>query len=161
MELIDLALSMENDLMSFYRRQAELHKGSKLCAVFHLLENEEENHAKILHSYKEQIVLPLTDSGVLAEAKAIFKEVADIKLEVKELPSQLDVYRTALEKEEQSLKFYKDLSDKVDDERSKQVFSFLIKQEDIHCIILEELIKLVSRPEEWVESAEFGLRDDY
>ena len=35
------------------------------------------------------------------------------------------------------------------------------KQEDKHCIILEEIIKLTSRPDEWVESAEFGPREDY
>ena len=161
MELFDLALTMENDLISFYRNQAELHKESKLHSVFNLLQKEEVNHAKILQSYKEHLVLPLKSSEVLAEVKGIFEEIDDINNEIKDIPSQLDVYRVALDKEEQSLKFYQELSDKAVDDQAKEVFGFLIKQEDIHCVIIEEIIKMVSRPEEWVESAEFGLREEY
>jgi hypothetical protein len=28
-------------------------------------------------------------------------------------------------------------------------------------MVIEELLKLVTRPHRWVESAEFGVRDDY
>ena len=67
----------------------------------------------------------------------------------------------ALEKEQESLKFYQDLYAVASEEQSKTVFQYLINQEDKHCVILEELVKLVSRPDEWVESAEFGKREDY
>ena len=67
----------------------------------------------------------------------------------------------ALEKEQESLKFYQDLYANASKEHSKTVLQYLINQEDKHCMILDELVKLVSRPDEWVESAEFGLREDY
>lgn len=161
MELLDLALSLEEDLQIFYHQQAKLHEGNSLQNVFILLEQEEVNHAKILKSYQEDIVLPLNDSDILSNVQSIFKEIKDFNMVIKDIPSQLDVYRMALEKEEESLKFYKDLYDKTKEEQSKKVFGYLISQEDKHCIILEELVKLVNRPEEWVESAEFGLREEY
>jgi rubrerythrin len=161
MELLELALSMEYDLKDFYNKQAELNDGNSLCTIFKLLEKEEEKHAQILKSYNNLIELPLTDSTILSDVKSIFKETDNFKSEIKKLPNQLDVYRMALEKEEQSLKFYQDLFDKASDEKSKKVFGYLIDQEDKHCIIMEELVKLVTRPEEWVESAEFGRREDY
>ncbi len=161
MELLDLALSMENDLEAFYRKQAELNEGNSLQKVFLILAGEEENHAAILQSYKKDIVLPFKDSNILTNVKSIFKEMTDFKMEIKHIPNQLDIYRMALEKEEESVKFYQDLLDKASEEQSKKVFGYLIKQEDTHCIILEELVKMTSRPEEWVESAEFGLREEY
>jgi rubrerythrin len=161
MELLDLALSMENDLQAFYHKQAMIHEDNRLHAVFTLLEKEEEKHAELLKSFKDDIVLPLNDSEILADVQSIFKEIEEFKLDIKNIPSQLDIYRMALEKEEQSLKFYQDLHDKAKEDQSRKVFGYLINQEDKHCIILEELVKLVNRPEEWVESAEFGLREDY
>ncbi|HWQ41417.1 MAG TPA: rubrerythrin, partial [Desulfosporosinus sp.] len=40
-------------------------------------------------------------------------------------------------------------------------FEYLIKQEEDHYTIIEQLVSLLSRPEEWVESAEFGVREEY
>ena len=47
------------------------------------------------------------------------------------------------------------------DPQSKMLFHFLIQQETRHVNLLEELVKQVKRPEEWVESAEFGTREEY
>lgn len=161
MELFELALSMEMDLKDFYHKQAGIHEGKSLSIVFQLLEKEEEKHAEILRNYSDKLVIPLKDSDILARVHSIFRDNKDFRSEIKDIPSQLDVYRMAQEKEEQSKKFYQELSDTASEEQSKKVFEYLIKQEDIHCIILEELVKLVNRPEEWVESAEFGIREDY
>ena len=161
MELLNLALTMEEDLKNFYLKQAELHQENSLRTVFELLAKEEEKHAEILMSYADKIDLPLMDSDIISEVKPIFKEMADFKSDIKLYATQLDAYRMALDKEVESFNFYKDLHDKSEEEQLKQVFRYLIHQEDRHCIILEELVKLVTRPEEWVESAEFGLREDY
>lgn len=161
MKLLELALSMEQDLKDFYEKQADLNKENSLYKVFMLLAMEEEKHAEILRSYSSEIELPLSDSMILDDVKPIFNELDDIKSDIKIIPNQLDVYRIALKKEEESLIFYQDLSDKATDERSKKVFGYLIKQEDNHCILLEELVKRVTRPEEWVESAEFVETEEY
>lgn len=161
MELLEFALTMELDLKDFYKKQADLYSGNSLKTVFTLLEKEEEKHAEILRGYADEIILPLADSDILSDVRSIFKQIKDFALEIKDIPSQLDVYRLALEKEEQSKKFYQELCDKASEEQSKLVFRYLTTQEDKHCIILEELVKRVSRPEEWVESAEFGIREEY
>ncbi len=161
MELLSLALTLEEDLQSFYQKQAELHQGNSLQIVFELLAKEEEKHVEILMSHADKIDIPLRDNDILAEIRPIFKEISDFKSEIKLYATQLDAYRMALDKEIESLNFYRDLQNKSSEEASKQVFGYLIQQEDKHCIILEELVKLVTRPEEWVESAEFGLREEY
>ncbi|MDF2540572.1 MAG: rubrerythrin [Herbinix sp.] len=161
MDILELALSMELDLENFYLKQADLHKENSLAVVFTLLAKEENNHATILKRKADKLTLSLEDSDILSEVRSLFKEVHDFKNDIKNILNQLDTYRLALEKEQHSLKFYQDLQQDATDEQSKTVFQYLISQEDKHCIILEELVKLVTRPEEWVESAEFGLREDY
>jgi rubrerythrin len=65
----------------------------------------------------------------------------------------------ALEKERQSIELYQKLLLHATDDR--ELFEYLIKQEQEHYGLLEEIIKMVNRPNEWVESAEFGLREEY
>ena len=48
MELLDLALSMENDLKAFYEKQAQLNESNSLKVPFMLLAKEEETHAQII-----------------------------------------------------------------------------------------------------------------
>ena len=158
MELLELALSMELDLEKFYQEQADLNKDNSLNVVFTMLAKEEKNHANILRTNADKLTLPLEDSNILLDVQSIFKNIDGI---ADDLQSQLDTYKMALEKEQESLKFYQDLYANASKEHSKTVLQYLINQEDKHCMILDELVKLVSRPDEWVESAEFGLREDY
>nr|WP_295684140.1 ferritin family protein [uncultured Lachnoclostridium sp.] len=161
MELLELALSMELDLEKFYKEQAVLNKENSLNVVFTMLAKEEKNHANILMTKADKLTLPLEDSNILLDVQSIFKNMDDFTSGKQSFPKQLDTYRMALEKEQESLKFYQDLYAVASEEQSKTVFQYLINQEDKHCVILEELVKLVSRPDEWVESAEFGKREDY
>ena len=126
-----------------------------------MLAEEEQKHTEILLGKADVLDLNIQDKNILKEARELFSQLGDFKSDIKELPSQLDSYRMALEMEEKSLKFYKNLHDIAETDKEKKTYQYLIKQEEIHCIILEELVKLTTRPEEWVESAEFGLREDY
>lgn len=161
MDTLQLALSLEIDLQKYYHEQAERNKENSLYVVFSMLAKEEENHAKILQSEADKLTLPVQTDNILVEARKLFKQLGDFKTDIKDLPSQLDSYRMALEMEQKSLNFYKNLQDNAPDEKSKITYEYLLKQEDIHCTIMEELVKITTRPEEWVESAEFGLREDY
>lgn len=161
MDLLQFAISMEQDLEDFYKEQAKVNENNSLHAVFTMLANEEENHKKILLSYQDKLTLSLEDSGILSKVTSIFKDLQPFVSDIRELPNQLEVYQLALEKEEESLKFFQNMYNDATEEEAKELFTHLIKQEETHSIILEELIKLVKRPEEWTESADFGIREDY
>lgn len=161
METLDLALSLEFDLEKYYTEQAEKNKDNSLAVVFNMLADEERKHVEILLGKADLLDVNVEDKNILKEARDLFWKMADFKSDIKELPDQLDSYRMALEMEEKSLKFYRSLQEAAEDSKAKETYQYLIKQEDIHCIIMEELVKLTTRPEEWVESAEFGLREDY
>lgn len=85
----------------------------------------------------------------------------DLKTIVREQPNQLDTYRSALEMEKKSIALYQELLSKATDPADKALFEHLVKQEKDHYAVLEDLVDHVGRPEQWVESAEFGRRKEY
>ena len=82
-------------------------------------------------------------------------------MEEKETLSQLDFYRAATEMEQKSIDLYTGFLKEVEKDADKELFSYLIKQEQQHYNILDELSIMLRRAEEWVESAEFGDREEY
>lgn len=161
MNILEMALSLELDLEKYYKEQALLNEGNQLNTIFLMLAQEENNHAKLLINKRDNLSYDLEDSNLLAHSNKLFKEMKDYKHDIKDIPSQLDSYRMALDKEKQSSTFYENLLKDIQDNNSKTIFTFLLKQENDHCKILEDIILLLTRPEEWVESADFGLREEY
>ena len=161
MNAIEFAIQMEHDGEAFYRKQAELNKDNSLRPVCEMLANDEYHHAQVLLCRSKLMPYELTDSDALLSAKSIFSGIGDIKSEFKEIPSQLDFYRIASEKEQQSIDLYSDLLSKAESQQDKELFQYLIGQETQHFQVLDNLATLLRNAEEWVESAEFGLRKDF
>jgi len=80
---------------------------------------------------------------------------------VKGAPDQAEAYKAALKIEQDSIRLYESMLENAGDEADKDLFRFLISQEKEHEKILDGLFTHVLRPKEWVESAEFGLREEY
>lgn len=161
MNSLEFAIRMELDGEKYYKEQAEINSNNGLSAVFLILANDEENHARILQDMFNQLAYELPDNNTLNKSKNIFKEIGNFENKTWELPKQVDLYREALVKEKESIELYSKLLGLATDEHEKECFKYLINQEEEHYAILEELILLVSHPEEWVESAEFGIRKRY
>jgi len=160
MNTYDLVLTIEKEVEKYYMEQAEKNKDESLKKVFNVLAHEEEEHLKLLTSKKDHITAPIDDNDIINQAKNLFKDLGDIETFREDEPSQVDTYRKMLELEEKTRDFYRQLIEK--DPARKEVYQFLSDEEDKHCIIIEELIRLTSRPEEWIESAEFtSSREDY
>lgn len=159
MNSIELAIQMELEGKRFYLQQAERTDDSGLKSIFHTLAEEESIHARILKSKEETLPYELVDT--YSEIKNIFMEIGEHKGIIKQLPDALDVYNLALANEQKSLDLYREMLQEAKDDREKKIFEFLIEQESDHYKVLEQLVEMVSRPNEWVESAEFGLRKEY
>jgi rubrerythrin len=159
MNTIDFAISMELEGQKYYLDLAELNKDNELHKVFLLLADSEKQHAELLKKYKKNEALSLEDQFVQPEFKSVFKDLKQFRNE--HSAKQLDAYRMACEQEEKSINLYKDMKSKANSVLEAELYDYLIRQEEEHLILFEELVKMVTRPEEWVESAEFGIREDY
>ncbi len=159
MNTIDFAISMELDGQKYYLDLAEQNKDNELHKVFTMLADSEKQHANLLMRYQEKKSFDLKEQSVQPEFKSVFK---DLKLFHQEASAkQLDAYRIACEQEEKSITLYKDMRSMAETELEVEIYNYLIGQEEEHLILFEELVKMVTRPDEWVESAEFGIREEY
>ena len=155
------AIDMELDGEKYYREQADINKDNSLNVVCLMLAEDEKKHAQILTDKMNEKSFQLIDGETLTKAKNIFVGIGNIKAENKEIPSQLDFYRIATEKEKQSIDLYKKYLSKAVGSDDKELFEYLIKQEENHYEVLDNIASLLLKPEEWVENAEFGNRKEY
>ncbi len=157
MNTIDFAINMELEGQKYYLDQAELNRDNELHAVFLMLADSEEGHANLLRRYKSKEALTL-QAFVRPGLKSVFDGLGNFSKE--DNTRQLDVYRIACQQEEKSIQLYREMEEQAE-ESEKELFRYLVRQEEEHLLLFEELVKLLTRPEEWVESAEFGIREEY
>lgn len=161
MESLKFAIEMELDGEKFYLEQAEINKDNNLSTIFKMLAEEERKHADLIKSKMEDKDYELVEDQSLKEYKNVFEEIKDFHSEEIVDPTQTDAYRYALKKEKESIELYEKLKEEATDEKTKELFSFLIDMEKNHYRIFEELVKHLRHGEEWVEDAEFGKRETY
>ncbi|MEL1134412.1 ferritin family protein [Desulfitobacterium sp. THU1] len=161
MNALEFAVKMELEGEQYYREQAEINKGNSLHKVFLMLADDEKIHAKLLEKKAKQLDYALEPNETLATANHVFSDKDSVRNEIKASPSQIDVYRAALDNEKESIDLYQKYAAEASDDETKDFFNYLIQQEKEHYSIIDEIVMLLSHSEEWVEDAEFGVRKDY
>lgn len=162
MDVLALAIGFEEKLEAFYLEQATAHQNSGLAHVFQLLAREERKHAELLRKHASKLAgLSIENHDLLSEVKQLFDDMNHIHSSIKVNLEQLDVYRFAQQQETDSIEAYEKLLQEAAGDEEKEIFYYLIEEEKKHYSILEQIIEFVSRPEDWVEDAEFGLRKEY
>ncbi|MHB1452382.1 MAG: ferritin-like domain-containing protein [Saccharofermentanales bacterium] len=161
LNILDFAISMENDGAAYYGEQAELNKGNSLNPVCLMLQTDELNHAKILTNFMNSLSYELKDSITITKAKSLFSGVGNLKIEEIGVLSQLDFYTISSDKEKASIDLYTGMLAKAANDQEKELFTYLMNQEKKHFEIIDGLVSLLRMAHEWVESAEFGIRKEY
>ena len=161
MEILQFAITMEKDGEKYYREQAAKNADNPLQVVFESLANDEAKHAALIQKKVDGVPAPLDAVEDLSAQQDLFRAAKDFHSAVQAMPNQVEAYQAALEKEQQSIDLYQDLLTKAEDDTSHALFTFLLQQEKSHYAILTELLQHINRPHNWVESAEFGVREDY
>jgi rubrerythrin len=161
MGILTNAIKMEIDGEKYYRNLAEMNKDNHLHGVFQKLADDEKDHAHVLKQKEEHQECTLKKSQTFQKASSVFQSLEEFKSEIKEIPSQIDSYRFALEKEQESIDLYTDLKEKAESGGDKEIYDFLIEQEKDHYNTINSLIDFLTKSEDWVESAEFGVREKY
>lgn len=162
MNIYKYAMKMEKDGENYYRELANKTEDIGLQNILKMLADEEVRHYNIIEQMmKSKTSAELAETGILKKVKNIFIKIKGKNLVFNfDLP-QINFYRKAQEIEKKSYKFYIEMSDKVEIESQRKVFLKLAGEEKKHMFLLENLVEFVSRPETWIENAEFNHLDDY
>ncbi|HZK11963.1 MAG TPA: ferritin family protein [Atribacterota bacterium] len=162
MNIYKYAMKMEKDSENYYRELANKTGDVGLRNILKMLADDEVKHYNIIQQMmKTDITAELAETNILENAKNIFIKIKGKKIVFDfDLP-QINFYRQAQKIEEKSYKFYLEMSDKVEIELQRTIFLKLAEQEKKHMFLLGNLVEFVSRPETWIENAEFNHLDKY
>jgi len=157
----NFAIQMEHDGEKYYRDQAEKNKNNSLYTVCIMLADDEKRHAQILINKMNKTPFVLSPMNTLEKAKNIFSNMGDMKIPEKGTLSQFDFYRFAVDIEQKSIELYSEYRAKAENENERELFDYLVKQEQQHFATLDEISRMIRQSMELYDSAEFGLRPEY
>lgn len=160
MNIYDYALQMESESEDYYRQLAQKTDNKGLKTIFNMLGDEESKHYRVIENMKDRVSAKVSDTGMLSDARDVFRRMAgekgfDFSAEQKEL------YKKAQEIEQKSKNFYLQKVDEVENSFQKRIFRDLAAEEKKHFFLLQNIIDFVSRPDSWLENAEWYHLDEY
>jgi rubrerythrin len=160
MDIFEFAMQMELDGRNFYLELAGKANDQGLQSILEMLAADEMKHYNILQDMK--IKKPkMAKTKVLDDAKNIFREMRYTGEDKRFPTAQIDLYKKAQEIEERSRVFYEEKEKEVEKPYQKKLFRRIAEEEKKHYNLLEHMIQLVSRPEQWLENAEWHHLDEY
>jgi len=160
MNIFLYAMQMEKDGEDFYCQLAQQTANQGLRTILDMLAAEEAKHYRAIEEMRSARP-DLAETTVLSDAKNIFAQIKESNESFDFDLGQIELYKKAQELERKSMDFYTEKAHEVEEEYQKVIFLRLADEEKKHYFLLENIIECVSRPEMWLENAEFCHLDEY
>ena len=161
MDTFEYAMQMEKDGEDFYREVARQSPNRGIKTILTMLADEEVRHYKVIEKMKSAEPVQLAEGSVLTEAKNVFAQFKESGEKFISEANQIRLYKKALDIEKKSQDFYTEKAGEVSDKNAKELFLRLAQEEQKHYVLVENIIDFLSRPDTWLENAEFFHLDEY
>lgn len=165
MNIFDFALKMELDGETYYRNLAATAKDADLKTVLKALADDEQRHYEIIQLAQQQTFQYIESDPSLDKLNNVFanqKFVGDKQAFIAKLKDeQIDIYRAALVKEQESVEIYKKLKESSQKQEEKVICEQLLHEEEKHAEVIGNIIEMLNHVNDWVEAAEFNHQDTY
>jgi len=159
-DIYSYAKKMEKDGEAFYRELAAGTKSPGIQKIFEMLADEEVKHYDLFSRMEKHDRAVFTENPFLDNVRNVFERIREGRAFGDLDASQSDLYRKAQDIEEQSENFYREKAEEVD-AAQRSVLLRIAAQERRHYRILENILQMVSRPQHWLENAEFFHGEEY
>ena len=160
MNIFEYAMQMEKDGENYYRELAQKTNNKGIKTILTMLADEEVKH----YNAVEQMMTTnpqMAETTILTDAKNVFEQIKKGQGAFDIDVGQIQLYKKAQDIEEKSRDFYLEKANRVEKEYQKELFLKLAGEEKKHYFLLENIINFVSRPETWLENAEFFHLEEY
>lgn len=161
MDIFEFAMEKERHAEHYYRDLAQRAEHDGFKHILTMLADEEARHFEAVQQMKRRTRQEVTESPVLKHAKEVFAKMKASADTFRFDVSEADLYRKAAEIEQQSKTYYLEKADEVEDADQKAIFRKLAEEENKHLVLVQNIADFVSRPETYLEDAEFTHFDDY
>ena len=161
MDIFSFALDKEEYAEQYYRELADKAAHAVLKNILTMLADDEVAHYRAVEQIKTATPEAVTDTPVLNNAKAVFEKMRGSAEKFDFSISEVDLYRKACDIEQESKKYYLEKAREVQDDGQRKIFQKLAEEENKHLVLVQSICDFVSRPETYLEDAEFYHFDDY
>lgn len=159
MNIYEYAMQLEKDGENFYREVASQTSNKGLKTILMMLADAEVGHYRLFENMKNNDKVRMPDSPILNDVKNIFIGMREEK-QIETDASQIELYKKAQGIENLTRDFYLAKAEEVVPEQ-KEIFLKIAEEEKRHYLILENIIRLVSKPNIWLENPEWYHLEDY
>lgn len=160
MDIYEYAMKMEQDGRKFYLEFAENAESKGIGRILLMLADDELKHYNTLREMNTKKP-EMTDTRILDDAKNVFEEISREEKTTPFSGTQGNLYRRAREIEVKSRDFYQKKAGEADEPFQKDLLEWLANEEQKHNILLENIIDYITRPQQWLENAEWHHLDEY
>ncbi|MFC2157623.1 hypothetical protein ACFLT9_07300 [Acidobacteriota bacterium] len=162
MNIYQTILELEEKNRNVYRDLAQKCESNEgIRYILNMLANEQDKHIEVLSSLKGGTCSGIRSTTVFQEARKLFEGLQSDQKTFSCSLDQVQLYRDALDLVNKKLKLYSAMIDETECEPDRKTLSEIIEEERQQVIVLENIILMVSRPESWLEDAEFSHLDEY
>jgi len=160
--IIETAIEIENTGYEYFRSlidKCSYNEGVKNILI--MLAGEQKRQLDSLQSWLDAGKPDFSNSDFFSASRSIFHE---LKARIDEFSCEIDhlaLYRFAQDIQKRALSSYEEALQKFAGSELSGFLNQLITQKKKQLILLDNIIDLLLRPEQWVESPEFGRLDDY
>jgi rubrerythrin len=158
--IFEYAMQMEKEGEDYYRQLAQQTGNDGMRSILTMLADEEVKHYNTIEKIKTQQT-QIAESEILTDAKNVFVQIKECGESFDFDINQEELYRKARDIEKKSRDFYMEKANEVTEKYQKELFLKLAVEEKKHYVLLDNIIEFISRPEQWLENAEFFHLEDY
>jgi len=160
MDIFQYAMQMEKDGEGYYRQLADQTGNTGVKTILKMLADEEAKHYNTIEEMKTEKP-QMAQTTILADAKNVFAQIKESNEKFDFDTNEIELYKKAQDIEKKSEDFYIEKANEAKEEYQKEIFLKLAEEEKKHYFLLENIIQFVSRPETWLENAEFNHLEEY
>jgi rubrerythrin len=150
MNAIEIAIKMEKDAIKFYTEAAE--KSSHLVGkkMFLSIAEDEKRHLEMLSQIFKEMNVTIKDVNPMNNMRTVFETLKDkMQEKIKATSDELDVFKIAMQMEQEGIAFYKKAGSEAKTEKEKALFERLAKEEQQHYDIFSNTYNFLTDTGNW------------
>ncbi len=163
MNIFEYAMKMEQDGRAFYLKHAESTSVPELKNILVELAEDELKHYSILKAMRDELPAEYKDSEkttILSTTKNVFEKLKAENKEFSFKSGVTSIWEEAREVERKAEEFYREKANEVGDEKQRHILNRIADEEHYHWVTIENVIRFLTRPQQWLENAEWGSREE-
>lgn len=161
MDIYEFAIEKEKLAKQTYAELADKCDHPGLSKILSMLADEEDVHARTIEQMRDEKQGQVSQSRVLNDAKDVFEKMHKAKEKFNFQLNAKELFEKARKIEEESMNYYVQKSQESENPEHKRVFKDLAGEEQKHYKLMESFCEFISRPEQWLENAEFTHLESY